>query len=361
MVNHMKKFYLFILLCLAISVSDAHAQCWDGTVSKVIDGNTLLVSRDNTRTKIRLYGIEAPLPGKPYGVEAAKKLSELVGNRTVTVCPKRTRNGSSSVVYVLKGFKKNVNEEMVRRGHAGSTIAKYQNLEKKARQKGLGLWADDTPVVSKDSSQNTALRYKAPTIKGNQSSNAQSSGGLSVYNVRPFREKEPENDNNTLETAAIDEKRQKELEALRAKERQKRDDTSQSYSDIDQISIQAMFLEGGYEYDSVVEVIFDYTGKNPKQPVYWADGDVNCVCSVTGHFSQGTNTRIARTSLILTSSSDRAFVDIPYRYIDDSFMELNSFTVECRLSSGMFDLKASDKVYLKFTGRPRHYDHANDY
>jgi hypothetical protein len=311
--------------------------------------------------KIRLYGIEAPLPGKPYGVEAAKKLNELVGNRTVTVCPKSTRAGNSSVVYVLKGFKANVNEEMARSGHAKSTSAKYRNLEKKARQKGLGLWADDRPAVSKDVSQNTAVRYKAPAIMDNQRSNAQSSGGLNVYKARSLKDEELNQDNNTQQTSVIDEKRQKELDALRAKERRKRDDDAQSYSDIDQISIQAMFLDGGYDYDSAVEVIFDYTGKNPESPVYWDDGDVNCDCSVTGHFSQASNTRIARTSLILTSSSDRAFVDIPYRYIDDSFVELNSFTVECRLSSGMFDLKASDKVYLKFTGRPRYYYHSNDY
>jgi len=354
---HTYKIILRFIFCFSLSVPAAYAQCWEGTTAKVIDGNSLLVSRSNTSRTVRLYGIAAPVSGQNHAFHAKKELTSLVLNRKVTVCPEKLSPGLAAEVYVLKGFMLSVNQEMVRKGLARSTIALYQSLEKKARGKGLGLWSKDRSLASKDNSSNRSRSFSEAT--DNAESNA--AGGLSVYTVTPSAISGRKIDNSTQEKDFLNEKRQAELNRLRSEKRMQTVDDSLSYTDIDQVEISSEYMESGYKEDGTLEIVFKYTSDELGRRVNWDDGEVNCDCSAVGHFSEGTNTRIARTSLSLSSSRDRAFIDIPYRYFDDSFIELNSITVECRLSAGIFDLKASDKVYLKFTGRPRFYPRPRHY
>ena len=92
-----------------------------------------------------------------------------------------------------------------------------------------------------------------------------------------------------------------ELEELRKKQQQRNSDDSLSLTDIDDFTISTYFEDGGYRSDGRVEISLDYRSKALGKEVLWTDGDVNCDCRVTGHFNEGSNTRIAKTSVILSS------------------------------------------------------------
>ncbi len=348
-------FILILTLCMFGFVPEGQARCWKGTVVKVVDSNTLLVQRKQTRVRVRLYGIDAPAAGQPYASEAKNHLQDLVLNNEATVCPKKTQGGNAFEVHVLIGFMKNVNREMVGKGFARSMVDGYKNLEKSARKKHLGLWSQNTSVQQKQTTQNAAAPHQGKNqdfVHTDKQFKKPSSGGLSVYKVTGAPQPVQASDNNTYYEDLVTAQRQAELEALREKEQQRASDDSLSLTDIDHFTIRTYFHEPDYEFGGGLEIKFEYSSKALGRWVYWDDGDVNCECRVTGHFSEGTNTSIARTNDILSSYTDRVYINIPYTYFEDSFIDLNSCTVECRISAGIFDLRASDKVYLQFTYRP---------
>jgi endonuclease YncB( thermonuclease family) len=348
-------FILILTLSMFGFVSEGQAQCWKGIVVEVIDSNTLLVKRKQTRVRVRLYGIDAPAPGEPYASEAKNHLQDLLLNKEATVCSKKTSGGVAYEILVLKGFMKNVNRDMVGKGFARSTVDGYKNLEKSARKKHLGLWNQDTSVQQKQTTQNGAAPQKGKSqdfVHTDKEFKKPSSGGLSVYKVTRLPQPDKVTDNGTQSVDPVTAQRQAEIEALREKEQQRVSDTRLSLTDIGEFKLSANFINDWYESYAGLEISFDYWSTILDSPVDWNDGDVNCECRVTGHFSEGTNTRIAKTNDILSSYTDRVYINIPYTYFEDSFIDLNSCTVECRISAGIFDLKASDKVYLQFNYRP---------
>jgi micrococcal nuclease len=355
----MKKnaFIPVLILSLFVAVPIAEAQCWEGIVDQVVDGNTLLVSRGKTRGTVTLYGIVTPAPGQSFSAEAGNKLHTILLNKKITVCPQHVPVGNAAEVYVLSGYKLNVNEEMVRRGLAWSTVAQYKNLEVMARKKRLGLWSEDNPMPQNEYRRMAAERRSTVLTDDGQQGNV-TPGSLSVYKST-CAPKPDRTDANTThnESSAISMQRQMELEKHRKQQQQRTSDENLSHTDIDDVTIKAYFEYGGYRSDGLVEISLDYRNKALDRAVLWTDGDVNCDCSVTGHFNEGTNTRIARADVILTSHDDRLYIDIPYKYLEqDTFIELNSCTVECRISAGIFSLKASDKFYVYFPGIPYFLD-----
>jgi len=336
-------------------VTDTQAQCWKGTVVEVIDSTSLLVKRKQIRVRVRLYGIDAPAAGQPYASEAKNYLQALILNKNATVCPKKIESGLAFEVHVLKGFMKNVNREMVAKGFARSTVDAYKNLEQSACKKHLGLWYKDISVKQKQATYNGAAPHqdKSPdSVYTDKQSKKPSSGGLSVYKVTRPPQPDKVTDNDTQAVDLVTAKRQAEIEVLREQEQQRASDDSLSLTDIDHFTIRTYFHEPDYEFSGGLEIKFEYSSEALGRWVYWDDGDVNCECRVTGHFSEGTNTRIAKTNDILSSYTDRVYINIPHSYFEDAFIDLNSCTIECRISAGIFDLKASDKVYLQFTYRP---------
>jgi hypothetical protein len=73
-----------------VLASTASADTLTGKVTRVIDGDTLefLDGTSQKPVKMRLYGIDTPKQGHPFGTQAKKALSELVFGRVVTVTDK---------------------------------------------------------------------------------------------------------------------------------------------------------------------------------------------------------------------------------------------------------------------------------
>ncbi len=126
-------------------------------VLRVVDGDTILVSIDGRRERVRYIGMDTPesvAPDQPvecYGPAAAKENEQLVGGRTVTLTTDkdpRDRYGRLLAYVRREPDGLFVNEELVRRGFATTLeiapnvryAGALQALQREARDAGRGLW-----------------------------------------------------------------------------------------------------------------------------------------------------------------------------------------------------------------------------
>jgi len=123
-----------------------------GRVVRIADGDTVsLLDKSNRQHKVRLYGIDTPERGQPYGKEAKNVLARLVDKKTVGVVIVET-DSYGRQVGTLYQEGTNINMAMVAGGHAwwyrhyAPHNHKLAISEQQARKQGLGLWARPHPV-----------------------------------------------------------------------------------------------------------------------------------------------------------------------------------------------------------------------
>lgn len=122
----------------------------EGKVVSVTDGDTIKILEGGKELKIRLNGIDAPEMSQAYGRKSKDFLSALVAGKTVKVIVRDTDRYGRSVGDVMVGDK-SANAELVAAGLAWHYVEyskdeKLAALEKEARARKLGLWADPDPV-----------------------------------------------------------------------------------------------------------------------------------------------------------------------------------------------------------------------
>ncbi|HIJ82340.1 MAG TPA: thermonuclease family protein [Desulfuromonadales bacterium] len=153
------KIIVAVCVLLTLSFNAFAGRSIGGTVKTVYDGDTvLLVTREHSQLKVRLYGIDAPetkkpdKPGQPYGDESKRALKEKIMGRRVTAeiidvdQYKRT-------VAVIRCDGRDINREMVSDGMAwayrhylqGAYASQYIGEEERARSRRAGLWRDRNP------------------------------------------------------------------------------------------------------------------------------------------------------------------------------------------------------------------------
>jgi endonuclease YncB( thermonuclease family) len=152
-------FLIFLLFLFPTALLAA-----DWKVTRVYDGDTILVARDRTvARKVRLVGIDAPetssengWPEQPYSEEAKKYLTSLVLYKTVSIISYDldVHNLISGIVY-WEGI--NINLEMVRSGLAevyrgqapkGFDLFPYRDAEKQAKAAMRGMWSLGDKYIS---------------------------------------------------------------------------------------------------------------------------------------------------------------------------------------------------------------------
>lgn len=139
-----------------------------GKVSKVIDGDTLIlidddiqyIKRDRVvikqqgKYKIRLANIDAPEKSQRFGKQSKQYLSKLIGESRIVVRFHQIDiyGRIVGVVYLVNSIGivsyESVNECMVRDGYAWwykgySKRIQYGQLEEEARKKKLGIWREE--------------------------------------------------------------------------------------------------------------------------------------------------------------------------------------------------------------------------
>ncbi len=140
---------LYLLLLLASFLASAET-IYQGTVVRIVDGDTLVLLVDQQQLKIRLADIDTPERKQPFGTKAKQALSDLAfGKQARVVEVTVDRYGRIVGRVYVDGI--DVNRELVAQGYAW-VYRKYSNdaellrLEAEAKQMGLGLWADPDPM-----------------------------------------------------------------------------------------------------------------------------------------------------------------------------------------------------------------------
>lgn len=125
-------------------------------VTRVVDGDTIEINIRGKREKVRLLAIDTPEtvdPRKPvqcFGKEASRKMKSMVEGKYVKLVDDRSQGNRDRygrlLRYVYDG-KIFINREMVSQGYAFSYkeyptkyLNEFNELEKQARKKNLGLW-----------------------------------------------------------------------------------------------------------------------------------------------------------------------------------------------------------------------------
>ena len=115
----------------------------------VQDGDTFKL--EDNKTRVRLWGIDAPEKGQPYADEARDRLKELCEGKAVRLEIKDTDQYGRKTAIVWLG-KTNINLQLVKEGLAwhyayfAPDAKDLETAEKAARKARKGLWKDKNPV-----------------------------------------------------------------------------------------------------------------------------------------------------------------------------------------------------------------------
>ena len=154
----------FLLICFSFNTSSAKViRPVYATIIHVSDGDSItLETKEKTKLKIRLYGIDAPeieirnrntleivKPGQPFGRESRKHLASQVLNNNVRLEILDIDRYRRMVAIVWREDL-NVNLEMIRVGMAEAYIeylkdepykAQFIQAEREARDRKVGVWS----------------------------------------------------------------------------------------------------------------------------------------------------------------------------------------------------------------------------
>lgn len=142
----MLKAFCAAVLALFAVAAQAAAPAMAGKVTKVIDGQTVLLQRADGKTvEVRLAGIVAPAICQPWGPQARDALKEYVLELEVIV-QDGVADRSGRVTGELIFDKADVASRMVEEGHAWSVRTKWDRgpwvkQERVAKALGRGLHA----------------------------------------------------------------------------------------------------------------------------------------------------------------------------------------------------------------------------
>jgi micrococcal nuclease len=121
------------------------AERYRGTVTQVVDGDTLIVRSLEQHISVQLEGIDAPDTGEPYAKRSAQSLAQLCVQRSAEILG----TGSDEYGRVLGTVECdgiNVNEMQLQRGFArldatAHTPRSWQALQDKVQRAHRGIWS----------------------------------------------------------------------------------------------------------------------------------------------------------------------------------------------------------------------------
>jgi len=146
----MKIAIVFLLLLFSAGLC---AQTLAGKVVYISDGDTftLLLEGKKKTVRVRLYGIDCPERGQPFGKVATDHVRNLISGKVVSVQHTDTDRYGRIVGIVTVGSI-NVNENLLKTGLAWhykhfDKNPKWAKMEEAARENKKGLWSEKNPVA----------------------------------------------------------------------------------------------------------------------------------------------------------------------------------------------------------------------
>lgn len=141
--------FISLLLVPACSVS-----ALEGTVVKVIDGDSLMVQWEGKVSEVRLYGIDTPEYRQPFS-NKAKQFTRKLALGQLVIVEEKDIDKYGRTVALVRSRGKLVNRELVRVGlawyysrycHEQPLCGELKLLEQKAKKEKRGLWRGRNPV-----------------------------------------------------------------------------------------------------------------------------------------------------------------------------------------------------------------------
>ena len=140
-----------VWLVVAMPLSCAAAD-FTGQVVNVHDGDTLTVLVDRNQVRVRLTDIDAPELGQAFGKRSKDSLADICAGKSAFVIWK-SKDRYHRTLGRVSCANVDANSEQVRRGMAwvyeryAPKNSPLYKVESRAREQGLGLWADPWPVA----------------------------------------------------------------------------------------------------------------------------------------------------------------------------------------------------------------------
>lgn len=147
----MKKLKFFITFLLITTMT--FAKTITGRVLYVSDGDTLTMSVEGSKEKIRFYGIDAPEKFQDYGLEAKEFVLERVQNKVIQVRVVDKDRYGRTIGKIYYDDHIYLNEEVVKNGLAwwyeyyARGDRDLREAERYARDKKLGLWQEGNAIA----------------------------------------------------------------------------------------------------------------------------------------------------------------------------------------------------------------------
>ena len=115
----------------------------------VEDGDTIRVLWNDSPFTVSLYGIDCPERTQPHGMQALQTLTRLLKRKKIQLQVYDTDQQQRRALAIVFSGKKNVNELLVKGGHAWVNIAycyepfcsDWLTSQQKAKEDKKGLWS----------------------------------------------------------------------------------------------------------------------------------------------------------------------------------------------------------------------------
>lgn len=158
-----KVILLFYLV--SFNTSTKSPDFFFGKVVGVKDGDTIEVLYEGKGETIRLLDIDCPEKKQAFGTKAKQFTSDLCFGKEVKVVSHGKRDRYKRLLATVFVGDINVNEELVKSGFAWhfkkySDKQIFADLENRARENKIGLWADPYPIAPWDYRKNRKTQTK---------------------------------------------------------------------------------------------------------------------------------------------------------------------------------------------------------
>lgn len=148
----MNRFLSFVSALILLGIP-SFCFAWQGKVIALSSGDTATVLHDGKKEQVRIHGVECPVRDQDFFRNAKDFSASLVLNKVVEFTPlEKDRYARPVGVIVVDG--KNLSRELVKAGLAWfqarackrPECLEWLELEKQAKQSGIGIWSEQNPV-----------------------------------------------------------------------------------------------------------------------------------------------------------------------------------------------------------------------
>ena len=138
-----------IAIFFILPLFNGYSQSYDGTIIRIIDGDTFVFQTEDGSLKVRMFGTDAPERDQPYSKESADFLKQYLNIEATLKANGVDRYGRTLAVLLIDG--KDINLLSIRNGCAWhfkrySDDDNYADAEEYARKTKTGLWSLPNPI-----------------------------------------------------------------------------------------------------------------------------------------------------------------------------------------------------------------------